>query len=74
MAKGKLDKTCEAMKGILTDTIDDLTVVAKKSSKGLLTTILEQGSENVSELLDVCGSKLKEKVKKHEQNTKEKSG
>ena len=71
MAKGKLDKTCDAMKGILNETIDDLTVVAKKSSKGLLTTILEQGAENISELLDVCGSKLKKKVDTHGNTKKE---
>ena len=63
MAKGKLDKTCNAMKDILAETIDDLTTVAKKSSKGLLTAILEQGAENVGDLLDVYSGKLKKKVK-----------
>jgi len=72
MAK-KLDKARDAMKGILSETIDDLTVVAKKSSKNILNTILEQGAENVDDLLDVYSGKLKEKVKTHEQNKDQKS-
>lgn len=72
MAEGRLSKTGKAMKGVLAETIDDLTKVAKKGSKGLLTTILEQGAENVDELIDVCGEKLKEKVKADGQ-TKEES-
>lgn len=65
MAKKNLDKTCNMMKGVLSETIDDLTQVAKKSSKGILSAILEQGTENVGDLLDVVGDKLKEKVKTH---------
>ncbi len=72
MAKENLKKTCDAMKGILAETIDDLTEVAKKSSKGILTTILEEGSKNVGDLIDVAGGKLKKKVKTHGQ-TKEDS-
>lgn len=65
MAKKNLDKTCDLMKGILSETIDNLSQVAKKSSKGILTVILEQGSENVEDLIGVVGDKLKEKVKTH---------
>jgi len=73
MAKKKLTKTCDAMKGVLSQTIDDLTTVAKKSSKSIITTILEQGAENVDDLLDVYSGKLKEKVKTHGENTNKKS-
>jgi hypothetical protein len=73
MAKSSLGKTKDLMKGILAETIDDLTATAKKSSKSLLTAILEQGSENVDELLDVCGGKLKEKVKTHGKDKQEES-
>lgn len=73
MAKKNLDKTCGKMKGVLYEAIDDLTKVAKKSSKGLFSAILEQGTENVGDLLDVCGNKLKEKVKTHGE-TKNKKG
>jgi len=63
MAEKKFEKTSDAMKGVLVDTIDGLTEVVKKSSKGILTAILEQGSENVGDLLDTYSDKLKEKVK-----------
>ena len=71
MAQSSLNKTKNVMKGILAETIDDLTAVVKKSSKGVLTALLEQGSENVEELLDACGGKLKEKVKTHGEDTKQ---
>ena len=70
MAKKNLDKTYGAVKNVLTETIDDLTQVAKKSSKGILTAILEQGSQNVGDLLDVYGDKLKKKVKEHAETKK----
>lgn len=65
MAKRNLDKTCNAMKGVLSETIDDLTKVVKKSSTSMLTTILEQGTANISDLLDSCGDTLKKKVNKN---------
>lgn len=73
MAKKNLDKTYGAMKNVLSETIDDLTKVAKKSSKGILTAILEQGSQNVGDLLDVYGDKLKKKVDKHDKTKNEKN-
>jgi len=65
MAKKNLDKTCGAMKGVLNETIDDLTEVVKKSSTSMLATILEQGTANLSDLLDFCGANLKKKVNKN---------
>jgi hypothetical protein len=73
MAKENLDKTCNIMKGILAETIDNLTQVVKKSSKQAITAIMEQGTQNVDELLDVCGEKLKEKVKTHAKTQTKKS-
>lgn len=65
MAKKNLEKTSDAMKGVLAETIDDLTKVAKKSSNSLFTAILQQGAENVSDLLALYGNKLKKKVESH---------
>lgn len=66
MARKNLEKTSNAMKGVLAKTIDDLTQVAKKSSSSLFTAILEQGAENVNDLLDLYGDKLKKKVQSHD--------
>ena len=65
MTKKNLEKTSNAMKDVLADAIDDLTQVAKKGSKGIFTAILEQGAENVGELFEVYGDKLKKKVQTH---------
>ena len=73
MAKVNLDKTCNAMKNILVEAIDDLTQVAKKSSKQMLATILKEGTQNVGDLLDVYGNKLKKKVKTHAKTQTKKS-
>jgi len=73
MAKENLDKTRNIMKGILAETIDSLTQVVRKSSKKIIAAIMEQGSQNVDELLDIYGNKLKKKVNTHVKSETKKS-
>jgi hypothetical protein len=71
MAKKNLERTYGAMKNVLVETIVDLIQVAKKSSNSIFTTILEQGSQNIGDLLDLYGDKLKKKVEKHAETKNE---
>lgn len=68
MAKKKLDETCDIVKDNLAETIDGITKVAKQGTKTMFDSLLEKGSENVGELIDILGKKLKDKVTKNVKN------